>query len=119
MMEDLEQNVMLQSYAQRDPLNEYRILGTNMYSDMINEVRNRTVLRVLTCRIEKKQNAPGGGIRNLRSGRTAAPKGPAPAGQPSAPVRRTGNKVGPNDPCPCGSGKKYKKCCGAGSRDAG
>jgi preprotein translocase subunit SecA len=118
MMEDLEQNVMLQSYAQRDPLNEYRILGTNMYSDMINEVRNRTVLRVLTCRIEKKQNAPGGGLRNLRSGRTAAPKGPAPAGQPAAPIRRTGKKVGPNDPCPCGSGKKYKKCCGAGSSES-
>ncbi|MCQ2427856.1 MAG: preprotein translocase subunit SecA, partial [Clostridia bacterium] len=94
-MEDLEQNVMLQSYAQRDPLNEYRILGSQMYADMIDEVRQKTVLKVLTCRIEPKAAPSSSGFKNLRSGRTAgaAPArpsaAPAASSAPVAPVRRT------------------------------
>ncbi len=122
-MEDLEQNVMLQSYAQRDPLNVYRVTGGQLYGAMIDEIRQRTVRLVLTARLPVAVKAPASGVKNLSFGRTGsrpagrqAPKMPAPnlGGKP-VPVRAE-KKVGPNDPCPCGSGKKYKKCCGAGTR---
>ncbi len=123
-METLKQNVMLQAYAQRDPLNEYRIIGSTMYSDMIDEIRQRTVLQVLTRKLPQVVVAPSAGVGRLNYGRSGAgtkryrapgkPAAPAaPAG--NVPFRRTG-AVGPNDPCPCGSGKKYKKCCGAGKQ---
>ena len=127
-MENLETNVMLQSYAQRDPLNEYRILGSNLYSDMINEIRQKTVRQVLTRTLPKVVAAPAsGGLSRLRFGRSGAARGAnarpgaAPAANPQAPAKpatiRKTQRVGPNDPCPCGSGKKYKKCCGAGRRE--
>ncbi len=129
MMEDLEQNVMLQSYAQRDPLNEYRILGSAMYSDMINEIRQRTVRQVLTIQFRRAAPAAQASPSRLRFGRPAQAARPsgqaggkipgnAAAAGPKVPVRKSA-AVGPNDPCPCGSGKKYKKCCGAGVRDDG
>ncbi len=125
-MEDLEQNVMLQSYAQRDPLNVYRITGGQLYGAMIDEIRQRTVRQVLTAKLPVAVRSPAAGVRNLSFGRNgAAPaRRPSPSvsapnlGGKSAPVRAE-KKVGPNDPCPCGSGKKYKKCCGAGTRPDG
>ncbi len=126
-MENLETNVMLQSYAQRDPLNEYRILGQNLYADMINEIRQKTVRQVLTRRLPVAVAPASTGPSRLnfgRSGQTGRPaqRGPLPQGRtpaPAAPPVRTpvrrASQPGPNDPCPCGSGKKYKKCCGAGS----
>ena len=130
-MEDLESNVMLQSYAQRDPLNVYRITGGQMYADMIDQIRQRTVRQVLTFRLRQTE-APASGVRNLNFGRSGAQKQSAAgklAGAPNAvpaaniggkpaPMRRDTKTPGPNDPCPCGSGKKYKKCCGAGNTDS-
>ena len=126
-MENLETNVMLQSYAQRDPLNEYRILGQNLYAEMINEIRQKTVRQVLTRRLPVAVAPAASGPSRLNFGRSGqggrpAQRGPVPQGRtpapPVPPVRtpvRRASQPGPNDPCPCGSGKKYKKCCGAGS----
>ena len=119
-MDDLKGSINLQAYAQRDPVVEYRMQGADMFDAMVNEIRERTVRMILsvypreqaTMRVEVAK-ATGAGFegesKNIRS-KNAAPK-------PIAPPRREpivkNNKVGRNDPCPCGSGKKYKKCCGA------
>ena len=114
-MENLERNVMLQSYAHRDPLTEYKITGSNMYADLIDEIRQKTVREVLTRKLPETIVISPSDLKNLRLGR--APEGAvrrsaaAPAATSAA---MKAEKVGPNSPCPCGSGKKYKKCCGAG-----
>ena len=130
-MENLETNVMLQSYAQRDPVNEYRIIGSNLYSEMINEIRQNTVRRVLTEKLPQVVAASADNVGRLSFGRSgsARKQGRAPQRQLKGPVDsrrgpvpvpqvpttvRAPQAVGPNDPCPCGSGRKYKKCCGAG-----
>jgi len=114
-MENLEQNVMLQAYAQRDPLKEYKIIGSDMYSDMIDEIRQRTVRQVLTRPLPRVVQVSASQISKLNFGRSGGQPTPQVPATPS-PVRAQ-EKVGPNDPCPCGSGKKYKKCCGAGKSE--
>lgn len=100
----LKESIGLQAYAQKDPLKEYKIIGSSMFADLINNIRQNTVRMVLTNRIEILEMSESA-AKNLRIGNTN--------GRARGQVRRV-EKVGPNDPCPCGSGKKYKKCCGAG-----
>ena len=108
-MDDLKGSIGLNAYAQRDPVTEYRITGAEMFDAMVEDIKETTVLRVLSAvprteaPIVRKQVA-----KPLIEG-FAGGKMPKKA---AAPVRK-GEKVGRNDPCPCGSGKKYKKCCGA------
>ena len=107
-MEDLKGSVGLNSYAQRNPLNEFRIIGNDVFSEMIDEIRRRTVREVLSLArpeqaIERREVA-----KQLTEGFAG---GKAPSKSTNTPVRS--QKVGRNDPCPCGSGKKYKRCCGA------
>ncbi len=107
-MENLKQNVMLQSYAHKDPLTEYKLLGSNMFGDLITEIRDKTAREMLTERIPEVIVITPEMIRNLRMGRNAEQmKKAAPASM------KSGEKIDRNAPCPCGSGKKYKKCCGA------
>ena len=107
-MDELKGSIGLNAYAQRNPINEYRIQGADMFDAMVADIKETTVLRVLSALprreapIERKQVA-----KPLVEG-FAGGKMP----QKKAPVRKA-EKVGRNDPCPCGSGKKYKKCCGA------
>ena len=111
-MDELKGSIGLNAYAQRNPVNEYRIQGADMFDAMVADIRETTVLRVLSALprreapIERKQVA-----KPLVEG-FAGGKVP----QKRAPVRKA-EKVGRNDPCPCGSGKKYKKCCGANERE--
>ncbi len=108
-MDDLKDSVMFQSYAQKDPLKEYKIIGSSMFAELINEIRQNTVRSILTSKVEIEV-ITGTAATNLRRGKTnAAPRGA---------VRKREEKIGPNDPCPCGSGKKYKKCCGAGGGES-
>ena len=110
VMDDLRESIGLQSYAQRNPLNEYKIAGAEVFEEMILSIRDDTVRGILSAmpreRIQRVQVAKASdeGFMNFGGGkrvvRTAAPKKNPP-------------KTGPNEPCPCGSGKKYKKCCGA------
>lgn len=111
-MENLKQNVRLQSYAHKDPLTEYKLLGSNMFGDLITEIRDKTAREMLTERIPEVIVITPEMIKNMRLGRSAEKdKGSSPL--PPHPAER----IDRNAPCPCGSGKKYKKCCGAKSLD--
>ena len=113
-MENLKQNVMLQSYAHKDPLTEYKFLGSNMFGDLITEIRDKTAREMLTERIPEVIVITPEMIKNMRMGRSAEQnKKPSPISMPPA------DKIDRNAPCPCGSGKKYKKCCGAKSQENG
>ena len=109
-MEDLKGSVGLNSYAQRDPLNEFRIIGNDMFNEMIDAIRDRTVRTILSVRPKEKPME-----RHAVAKQTSAGFADGSGQKPSKPTAAKGKKVGRNDPCPCGSGKKYKKCCGAGT----
>ncbi len=104
VMEDLKSSISLQSYAQRDPVVEYRIQGADMFDAMVEEIRETTVRRVLSVTPREP---------NVKRVEIARPTMEGFGG--SAPkktvIKKAAEKIGPNDPCPCGSGKKYKKCC--------
>ena len=106
-MDDLKGSIGLNAYAQRNPVTEYRLVGADMFDAMVEDIKETTVLRVLStlpraaAPVERKQVA-----KPLVEG-FAGGKVP----QKREPVKNAA-KVGRNDPCPCGSGKKYKKCCG-------
>jgi preprotein translocase subunit SecA len=118
------ESIGLQAYANRNPISEYRIQGADLFDEMIGEIREGTVRMMLSV-MPKSQNvqrvqvvreaAPGGPRLRRPVGPLANQVNPA-AAMPNRPVVNKGPKVGRNDPCPCGSGKKYKKCCGS---DAG
>ena len=113
-MENLKQNVMLQSYAHKDPLTEYKLLGSNMFGDLITEIRDKTAREMLTERIPEVIVITPEMIRNMRMGRSAEQMK-----KPAAATVQAADKIDRNAPCPCGSGKKYKKCCGAKTTDNG
>ena len=102
-MEQLRQGIGLQAYGQRDPLVEYKLSGYEMFDEMTENIKEDTVrllLRVkLEQKVEREQVAKVTGTNKDNSG-------------PKAPTKRENTKIYPNDPCPCGSGKKYKQCCG-------
>ncbi len=104
-MEQLRQGIGLQAYGQRDPLVEYKMSGYEMFDNMTESIKEDTVRVLCHIRIEQKvereQVAKVTGTNKDDSG-------------PKKPVKREKMKVYPNDPCPCGSGKKYKNCCGRG-----
>ncbi len=100
-MSDLKQGIYLRSYAQHDPVVEYRIEGFDMFDQMIEAIREDTVKMLMTVRIKA---AP-------QREQVAVPVEASGDGSVSATVAKK-KKVGRNDPCPCGSGKKYKHCCG-------
>ncbi len=100
-MSDLKQGIYLRSYAQHDPVVEYRIEGFDMFDQMIEAIREDTVKMLMTVRV---RTAP-------QREQVAVPVEASGDGSVSATVVKK-KKVGRNDPCPCGSGKKYKHCCG-------
>ena len=104
-MDDLIGSVGLNAYAQRNPVTEYKIQGGAMYDEMITEIHSGTARMLLTVKprteaTERKQILNGSASLKGDGGQKVKP----------TPIKKT-EKVGPNDPCPCGSGKKYKKCC--------
>ena len=102
-MDQLRQGIGLQAYGQRDPLVEYKMSGYEMFENMTEGIKEDTVRVLCHIRIEQKvereQVAKVTGTNKDETG-------------PRKPVKREHMKVYPNDPCPCGSGKKYKNCCG-------
>jgi len=104
-MEDLKDGIGLRAYAQRDPVVEYRIEGFDMFDDMINAIREDTVKMLFTVQFRTEEEPKREQV--AKPDETALGDGSLA----KKPVQNT-NKVGRNDPCPCGSGKKYKKCCG-------
>ena len=102
-MDQLRQGAGLQAYAQKDPLVEYKMNGYKMFDDMTQNIREETVRLLLHVRIEQKVEREQVAKVTGTNKDDTIQKGP---------VKRMEAKVYPNDPCPCGSGKKYKQCCG-------
>ncbi|MDE5933766.1 MAG: preprotein translocase subunit SecA [Lachnospiraceae bacterium] len=102
-MDQLRQGVGLQAYGQRDPLVEYKLNGYEMFDEMTQNIKEETVRLLFRVRIEQKVEREQVAKVTGTNKDDSAPKGP---------VKRMEAKVYPNDPCPCGSGKKYKQCCG-------
>ena len=105
-MDDLKQGIGLRAYGQHDPVIAYKEEGYQMFQAMIQAIREETVRRLFLVQVRPQQE--------IRREKVAKETGTAAATQSAvkkAPIRTAAKKVGPNDPCPCGSGKKYKKCC--------
>ncbi len=105
-MDNLKEGIHLRSYAQQDPVVAFRMESYDMFDEMTATIRENTVMMMLTLVPRRKEDVE----RKAVVKETSTSGGDDTVKQ--APVRK-GKKVGPNDPCPCGSGKKYKKCCGS------
>ena len=102
-MEQLRQGIGLQAYGQRDPLVEYKMSAYEMFDGMTAAVKEDTVRILFHIRVEQKvEREPAAKVTGTNKDDSAI----------KAPVRKAERKIYPNDPCPCGSGKKYKQCCG-------
>ena len=102
-MDQLRQGIGLQAYGQRDPLVEYKITGYNMFGEMTNMIAETTIRTLFNVRVEQKvEREEVAKVTGTNKDDTSV----------RAPKKREDKKVYPNDPCPCGSGKKYKQCCG-------
>ena len=102
-MDQLRQGAGLQAYGQKDPLVEYKLNGYEMFDDMTQNIKEETVRLLFRVRIEQKVEREQVAKVTGTNKDDTVQKGP---------VKRVEAKVYPNDPCPCGSGKKYKQCCG-------
>ena len=105
LLEQLRQTIGLQAYGQRDPLVEYKIAGYDMFNAMTESIEEDTVRAMYHVRVEEKvEREQVAKVTGTNKDDTAVKE----------PVRRMEKKIYPNDPCPCGSGKKYKNCHGRG-----
>ena len=105
-MDDLKQGIGLRAYGQHDPVIAYKEEGYQMFQAMIQAIREETIRRLFLVQLRPQQE--------IKREKVAKETGTAAATESAVkktPVRNAAKKVGPNDPCPCGSGKKYKKCC--------
>ena len=102
-MDQLRQGIGLQAYGQRDPKVEYKMIGYEMFDEMTRSIEEDTVRTILHVKLEQKVE------REQVAKVTGTNKDDTGVREPK---KRAGKKVYPNDPCPCGSGKKYKQCCG-------
>ena len=101
-MDQLRQGIGLQAFGQRDPVVEYRLQGYDMFNDMTESIREETVKMLMHVRIEQK----------VEREQVAEVTGTNKDDSANAPIVRKSEKISRNAPCPCGSGKKYKYCCG-------
>ena len=114
-MDDLKQGIGLRAYGQHDPVVAYKEEGYQMFESMIQSIKEETVRRMFLVRLQPQQEVKREKVAK-ETGAAGANDGSAPK---RAPIRNAAKKVGPNDPCPCGSGKKYKKCCMQKDKEAG
>ncbi|MGI6254304.1 MAG: preprotein translocase subunit SecA [Acutalibacter sp.] len=110
-MEQLQDGIRLRAYARQDPVVEYRIEGFEMFDGMIATIRENTAKMMLTVRLRKKEEAPKREQVAEETGTAGAGSSAGDGTVQKQPVKKQ-KKPGRNDPCPCGSGLKYKKCCG-------
>ena len=102
-MDQLRQGIGLQAYGQRNPKVEYKMLGYDMFDEMTKSITADTVRTLFHIKLEQKvEREQVAKVTGTNKDDTAV----------NAPKKRTEKKIYPNDPCPCGSGKKYKQCCG-------
>jgi len=112
-MDDLKQGIGLRAYGQHDPVIAYKEEGYEMFQAMINAIREETIRRMFLVQLRSQQE-----VKREKVAKETVASGAPDKTVKAQPVRNT-NKVGPNDPCPCGSGKKYKKCCMQKDKSAG
>ncbi len=105
-MDDLKQGIGLRSYGQHDPVVAYQSEGYEMFDAMRTALREETIRRMFAVRLRPKQE-----VKREKVAKETAAVGSGDSIVKKQPVRNRDKKIGPNDPCPCGSGKKYKKCC--------
>ena len=105
-MEELRKGIVLRSYGQKNPVVEYRFEGFEMFDAMVESIREETIRLLFTIQVNNGQ-AP-------ERERVAEPTQTSGDGSLANTPKKAGKKIGRNDPCPCGSGKKYKNCCGSG-----
>ena len=105
-MTELRNGIGLRAYAQHNPVDEYKREGFDMFDGMIEAIREDTVRMLFLARV-RTQEEP----KREQVAKETSAAGAGDGTLKNQPVRRAGKKVGMNDPCPCGSGKKYKKCC--------
>ena len=103
-MEELKKGIQLRAYAQTNPVDAYKKEGFEMFEAMIQAIQEETIRRIILARVQTNE------VRRERVAKVTGESGGSEEPQKKAPVRKS-IKIGPNDPCPCGSGKKYKKCC--------
>ena len=102
-MDQLRQGIGLQAYGQRDPLVEYKMTGYEMFGEMTNAIAENTIRTLFHIKVEQKvEREEVAKVTGTNKDNSAV----------RAPKKREEKKIYPNDPCPCGSGKKYKQCCG-------
>ncbi len=106
-MEELKRGIYLRSYAQHDPVVAFRMESFDMFDEMTSLIREGTVTTLTVFRLKSEED-----VKREQTAKITATSGATDGSDKKQPVRK-GQKVGRNDPCPCGSGKKYKKCCGA------
>ncbi len=109
-MDDLKDTIRLQSYAQRDPVNEYRLQGADMFDAMVADIRERTSRMILSVTIKTQE------VKRVQLAKPLAEgfdDGGNKVQKKVTVVKKASESIGRNDLCPCGSGKKYKKCCGS------
>lgn len=105
-MDELKRGIGLRAYGQHDPVVEYRSEGFDMFDEMTRSIREDTVKLLLTVRVASEED-----VKREQAAKVTSESGASDGSEKGRTVRK-GKKIGRNDPCPCGSGKKYKKCCG-------
>ncbi len=105
-MDDLKQGIGLRAYGQHDPVIAFKEEGFEMFEAMVAAIREETIRRMFLVQLRPQQE-----VKREKVAKETSASGTAEATVKKQPVRNKDKKVGPNDPCPCGSGKKYKKCC--------
>jgi preprotein translocase subunit SecA len=108
-MDHLKEGIGLRGYGQQDPLVAYKREGHQLFQEMIDRVKEEAVRLLFHIQIQREEQ-----VQDLRREQEDQPMyyGPADGGSGRSKTVKKDRKVGRNDPCPCGSGKKYKKCCG-------
>jgi len=112
-MDDLKQGIGLRAYGQHDPVIAYKEEGYEMFQAMITAIREETIRRLFLVQLKPQQE-----VKRQKVAKETGAIGSQATMVKKQPVRKN-VKVGPNDPCPCGSGKKYKKCCMQKDKSAG
>ncbi len=113
-MDDLKQGIGLRAYGQHDPVVAYKEEGYQLFEAMVGAIREETIRRMFLVQLRPTQE-----VRREKVAKETGTAAASPSQVKKQPVRNTARKVGPNDPCPCGSGKKYKKCCMQKDKAAG
>ena len=114
-MDHLKEGIGLRGYGQKNPLNEYKREGFEMFANMIETVKQQTLATLFKIKLASEDDVDHEAMekRKRQQSEMRLSRGGEESGQAQQqPMKREGEKVGRNEPCPCGSGKKYKKCCG-------